>query len=319
VGGGATLPSGDGPRVPPPLAGLGMGARDLLELLRWHKPSGRLILLIPAGWALWLNPAAPPPPPLVGWIVLGGLAVSGAGCIANDLWDRRIDPLVERTRGRPLASGRVGVVPAVLLLLFCLLFALAVVLALPAAGRGLCLLLSVAALPPVLLYPSAKRWFPLPQLVLAFCWGFAVLIPWAAASGSLMETGPTGGWTLGLTWLATLAWTFGFDTVYAMSDREDDRALGVRSSALTLGGWAPWAVALCYAATAGALALAALQRGIAGPAFWPLWLLGGLGMQREAALLRQAGLPRSAYGRHFARQVLLGALLLLALIVGGAF
>ena len=65
-----------------------------LGLLRWDKPSGRLILLIPAGWSLWLLPDAPPPATLVGWIVLGGLAVSGAGCVANDLWDRRIDPQV---------------------------------------------------------------------------------------------------------------------------------------------------------------------------------------------------------------------------------
>ena len=102
-----------------------------LELVRWHKPSGRLILLIPAGWALWLQPQAPPPAPLMGWIVLGGLAVSAAGCIANDLWDRRIDPLVERTRTRPLADGRVSLRTAWILLLLCLLPALLVVLALP--------------------------------------------------------------------------------------------------------------------------------------------------------------------------------------------
>ena len=87
-----------------------------LALLRWDKPSGRLILLIPAGWSLWLLPQAPPAAVLVGWIVLGGLAVSGAGCVANDLWDRRIDPLVERTRQRPLASGRIGVGGALVLL-----------------------------------------------------------------------------------------------------------------------------------------------------------------------------------------------------------
>ena len=284
----------------------------LLELLRWHKPSGRLILLIPAGWALWLSPQSPPPATLVGWIVLGGLAVSGAGCIANDLWDRRIDPLVERTRSRPLASGRVGTATAVALLLLCLLLALLVVLALPIAGRPLCLALAVAALPPVLLYPSAKRWFALPQLVLALCWGFAVLIPWAAASGSL-----AGGWPLLLLWLATLSWTFGFDTVYAMSDRDDDARLGVRSSALTLGSAAPRWVAACYALTALSLAAAAQLRGIGGPWFWLLWLLASAGMMREALLLQRSDLPRSAFGRHFSRQVQLGALLLLALILGG--
>ena len=94
-----------------------------LELLRWHKPSGRLILLIPALWSLWLTPMAPPSAVLVGWIVVGGLAVSAAGCIANDLWDRRIDPLVERTKTRPLADGRVGTTEAASLLLLSLVAA----------------------------------------------------------------------------------------------------------------------------------------------------------------------------------------------------
>ena len=288
-------------------------ARALLELLRWHKPSGRLILLVPAGWALWLNPLAPPPAPLVGWIVLGGLAVSGAGCIANDLWDRRIDPLVERTRSRPLASGRVGVATAVVLLLLCLLAALLVVLALPAAGRPLCLALAVASLPPVLLYPSAKRWFPFPQLVLALCWGFAVLIPWAAASGSL-----AGGWSLALLWLGTLAWTFGFDTVYAMSDREDDRRLGVRSSALSLGAAAPRVVLACYGLCAAALAGSAVLRGWGGVVFWLPWAVAAAGMVAEARQLERPDPPRSLYARHFSRQVLLGALLLLALVLAAA-
>ena len=285
-----------------------------LELVRWHKPSGRLILLIPAGWSLWLNPAAPPPAPLVGWIVLGGLAVSAAGCIANDLWDRRIDPRVERTRSRPLADGRVGVAEAVLLLLLSLVAALAVVLwGLPPASRGLCLLLALAALPPVLLYPSATRWFGYPQLVLALCWGFAVLIPWAAASGSL--AGPAGGWPLLLTWLAALAWTFGFDTVYAMSDRDDDRHIGVRSSALSLGERAPLAVTLSYAATALLLAGAAASRGLT-PIGWLLGAVAAAGMLREGWRLRRPELPRSAYGRHFQGQVQLGALVLLALVLG---
>ena len=285
-----------------------------LELVRWHKPSGRLILLIPAGWSLWLTPNAPPAALLVGLIVLGGLAVSAAGCIANDLWDRRIDPLVERTRSRPIADGRVGVGEATGLLVLALLLALAVLLVLmgglPASSRSLCLVLALAALPPVLLYPSAKRWFGYPQLVLALCWGFAVLIPWAAATGSL-----AGGWPLALVWLATLLWTFGFDTVYAMADRDDDRAIGVRSSALSLGQQAPLAVGVSYGLAALALSLAAGLQGC-GWITWPLLLLAAAGMQREAALLRRPQLPRSAYGRHFSRQVQLGGLMLLALVLG---
>ena len=262
-----------------------------LALLRWDKPSGRLILLIPAGWSLWLLPQVPPSPPLVGWIVLGGLAVSGAGCIANDLWDRRIDPLVERTSGRPLASGRIGVATALALLALCLLAALAVVLfGLPPDSRGLCLGLAIAALPPVLLYPSAKRW--------------------AAATGHL-----AGGLPLAALWLATLLWTFGFDTVYAMADRTDDARIGVRSSALSLGARAATAVALCYGAAALLLALAAALQGV-GPLFWPLWATAAAGMLREARRLQRSDLPRSAFGLHFRHQVQLGALLLLALVVG---
>ena len=285
--------------------------RAWLELVRWHKPSGRLILLIPAGWSFWLAPHAPPPAQLVGWIVVGGLAVSAAGCIANDLWDRRIDPLVERTRTRPLADGRVSVAEALLLLLLTLLVALGVVVwGLPPESRGACLVLAIAALPPVLLYPSAKRWFAYPQLVLALCWGFAVLIPWAARTGSL-----AGGWPLALVWLATLLWTFGFDTVYAMADRDDDRAIGVRSSALSLGERAPLAVALSYGLASLALGLAAGLQGT-GWITWPLGLVAAAGMQWEAALLRRPNLPRSAFGRHFGRQVQLGGLLLLALVLG---
>jgi len=281
-----------------------------LALLRWDKPSGRLILLIPAGWSLWLLPQAPPSTALVGWIVLGGLAVSGAGCIANDLWDRRIDPLVERTRTRPLASGQVGVGAARLLMGLCLLGALAVVLwGLPSGSRDLCLQLAIASLPPVLLYPSAKRWFNYPQAVLALCWGFAVLIPWAAATGSL-----AGGWPLAAVWLATLLWTFGFDTVYAMADRPDDARIGVRSSALSLGHRAPLVVGICYGATACLLGLGAALQGVQ-PIYWPIWALASFGLLREARLLRRSDLPRSAYGLHFRHQVQLGALLLLALVV----
>ena len=282
-----------------------------LALLRWDKPSGRLILLIPAGWSLWLLPDTPPPAALVGWIVLGGLAVSGAGCVANDLWDRRIDPQVERTSQRPLASGRISVAEALLLLLVCLAAALAVVLlGLPAGSRSLCLGLAITALPPVLLYPSAKRWWGYPQAVLALCWGFAVLIPWAAAQGNLQ-----GGWPLIALWLATLLWTFGFDTVYAMSDREDDRRVGVRSSALSLGDRAPQVVGLCYGTAALLLAWAAAVQGVT-PLFWLLWLLASGGWLREALRLQQPQLPRSAYALHFRHQVWLGALLLLALVIG---
>ena len=282
-----------------------------VALLRWNKPSGRLILLIPAGWSLWLTPDAPPSLALVFMIVLGGLAVSGAGCIANDLWDRRIDRNVERTKLRPLAQGSLSVAQAVVALIVLLIISLGVVLNLPDAVRDLCFLLACLALPPILIYPSAKRWFAYPQAVLALCWGFAVLIPWAAQTGDL-----NGGWPLAGCWVATLLWTFSFDTVYAMADRPDDTLMALKSSALTLGPSVLRVVSVTYALSMLALAVAAACAGI-GLIFWPFWIVVASGMQRATRALKSVRQqPMSVYGVHFSHQVLLGALLFLGLVLG---
>ena len=280
-----------------------------LELLRWTKPTGRLILLIPAGWSLWLSPSAPPDLRLLMQIVVGGLAVSGAGCIANDLWDRRFDGRVERTRQRPLARGAIRPVSALLLLIVLLAISLSVVLSLDEVSRQICLLLSISALPAILLYPSAKRWCTYPQAVLAFCWGFAVLIPWAAAERSL-ALGPA---LIGC-WLATVLWTFGFDTVYAMADRRDDAVIGLNSSALSLGNRAVFTVRACYGFTVVALGTAACSTGI-HPVFWLFWLGASLLMQISCRSLDQRNATMASLGLPFRRQGQLGSLLLLGLIV----
>ena len=280
-----------------------------IELLRWNKPTGRLILLIPAGWALWLNPTAPPSVVLILQILLGGLAVSGAGCIANDLWDQRFDGKVERTKRRPLARGALQRGPAIALLVILLILSLAVVLSLPAASLRICLALACAAVLPILGYPSAKRWFAFPQAILALCWGFAVLIPWAAATATL-------NWSSALvcSWLATMVWTFGFDTVYAMADRRDDATLGLRSSALSLGAHVVAVVRGCYLLTAVALAVAAWSAQIPAP-FWPFWLLAGVFMQISCNPLNKKDASMATFGRHFSRQVQAGTLLWLGLVL----
>ena len=284
-----------------------------IELLRWNKPSGRLILLIPAGWSLWLTPSAPPSASLVGLILVGGLAVSGAGCIANDLWDQGFDRQVERTQGRPLARGALQRPQALCLLVVLLLVSLGVVLSLSDESRSLCLGLAVAALPPILLYPSAKRWFAFPQAVLALCWGFAVLIPWAAAEGQL-------SWNPALIscWIATLLWTFGFDTVYAMADRRDDAQIGLRSSALSLGESATSVVRICYGLTCCSMAIAATTAQVAAP-FWPFWLMATVLMQVSCSPLTREKASMVLFARHFSRQVQVGSLLLIGLILARAW
>lgn len=200
----------------------------LFELLRWNKPTGRLILLIPAGWSLYLTPESNPSIYMLLKILIGGLLVSGLGCVANDIWDKRIDQKVLRTKNRPLAANKISTKTAYLMLIFLILCSFFLTLSLPENGRLLSLSLAFFALPLILIYPSAKRWFKYPQFILSICWGFAVVIPWAANEGNINSI------VLLFCWLATIFWTFGFDTVYALADKKYDIQIGVNSSAVNL-------------------------------------------------------------------------------------
>ncbi len=276
----------------------------IIRLLRWHKPEGRLILMIPALWAVFLAAAGKPPLPLVGVIILGTLATSAVGCVVNDLWDRDIDPEVERTRDRPLAartlSIKVGIGVAVV--------ALACAAVLAFYLNTLSFWLSVAAVPVILLYPGAKRVFPIPQLVLSIAWGFAVLISWSAVTKDISQ--PT--WLL---WGATVLWTLGFDTVYAMSDREDDRLIGVNSSALFFGDYAPTAIALFFAGTIILLAWLGISIHL-NITFWMSLAIASGGWIWQSWRLRQSHLPNPVYGQMFRQNVWIGFILLAGMIAG---
>ena len=200
------------------------GLRPWIELVRWNKPSGRLILLIPAGWSLWLTPSAPPSASLVGLILIGGLAVSGAGCIANDLWDQRFDGQVERTRSRPIPSGELSLGQAAAFMVLLALIGLNIL----ARLNPFAMLIGVMSLAPVVVYPFMKRitWWPQVFLGLAFNWG--ALLGWAAVRGEL-SLAPV------LLYLGGIAWTLGYDTIYAHQDKVDDALIGIKSSARALG------------------------------------------------------------------------------------
>ncbi|MBW4467215.1 MAG: 4-hydroxybenzoate solanesyltransferase [Pegethrix bostrychoides GSE-TBD4-15B] len=276
----------------------------ILHLLRWDKPAGRLILMIPALWAVVLAAEGRPPLVLLGVIVLGSLATSAAGCVVNDLWDRKIDAQVSRTRHRPLAakalSVKVGLGVAAV--------AFACAWGLAAYLNPLSFWLAVAAVPFIVLYPLAKRVFPMPQLVMALCWGFTVLISWSAVTASLSF--PT--WLL---WGATLFWALGFDTVYAMADRLDDERIGVNSSARFFGKFAPTAVALCFMASA--LLLAGVGEALS--LSWPFWLalvLVTAGWGWQSLQLRAAQPDPQLYGQIFRQNVGLGFLLLIGMELG---
>ncbi|MFM9263796.1 4-hydroxybenzoate solanesyltransferase [Tychonema sp. BBK16] len=279
----------------------------IIRLLRWDKPAGRLILMIPALWAVFLATDGTPPAALVGVIVLGTLATSAAGCVINDLWDRDIDPEVERTRSRPLASRALKVQTAIGVALIS--FACAAILAFYL--NPLSFWLCVAAVPVIICYPLAKRFFPVPQLVLSIAWGFAVLISWSAAVGKL----ELATWLL---WGAVVLWTMGFDTVYAMSDREDDLRLGVNSSAIFFGDYAANAVGFFFVATVGLLVAMGINLEL-HIGFWMaifgaavLWFL-------QYSQLQKADIPNPVYGQIFRQNVWVGFVILAGMIVGEIF
>lgn len=284
----------------------------ILRLLRWDKPAGRLILMIPALWAVVLAAQGNPPLPLIGVIVLGSLATSAAGCVVNDLWDRNIDPKVQRTRNRPLASRALSV--QVGLVVACIAFFCAWVLS--TYLNQLTFFLCVAAVPVIVLYPLAKRVFPVPQLVLAIAWGFAVLISWSAVScGATPAATSCLGLPTWLLWGATVLWTLGFDTIYAMSDREDDRKLGVNSSALFFGNKAPHAVGLFFVGTT--LLLASLGNALFLQ--WPYWFALGIAAvvwTRQYYRLCQRTIPHAAYAQLFRQNVWIGFIVLVGMILG---
>ncbi|MEI2581270.1 4-hydroxybenzoate solanesyltransferase [Scytonema sp. PRP1] len=276
----------------------------IIRLLRWHKPEGRLILMIPALWAVFLAAAGKPPLPLVGVIILGTLATSAAGCVVNDLWDRDIDPQVERTRDRPLASRALSIKVGIIVAIVAMGCAAVLAFYLNALSFWLC----VAAVPVILLYPGAKRVFPIPQLVLSIAWGFGVLISWSAVTHNLSL--PT--WLL---WGATVLWTLGFDTVYAMSDKEDDRRIGVNSSALFFGDYAPVAIGIFFVGTVFLLGWLGVLMHLR-PTFWISLAIATVAWTWQYTRLRQPNLPNSAYGEMFRQNVWIGFLVLAGMIVG---
>lgn len=279
----------------------------IVRLLRWDKPAGRLILMIPALWAVFLAGEGTPPPELVGIIVVGTLATSAAGCAINDLWDRDIDPQVERTRSRPLASRTLSITTGIVVALVALLCAAGLAFYLNPLSFGLC----VGAVPIIVVYPLAKRFFPIPQLVLSLAWGFAVLISWTAVTGELS----TATWLL---WGAVVCWTLGFDTVYALSDREDDLKVGVKSSAIFFGKYAPDAIAIFLVAAASLLAYEAIILELHWT-FWIAWGIAVTGWVRHYDRLRQEDIPKESYGQIFRQNVYLGFILLAGEIAGSLF
>lgn len=283
-----------------PMAALGgrsLSWSNLAELIRLRNQTGSLLLLFPTLWALVLAGDGHPPLSLIAIFVAGVFVMRSAGVTVNDLWDRDLDRRVQRTRERPLASGRMQPRAAV-----------AVFLALIGIATGLVFLLNplTIALAPValllaVLYPLAKRVLPLPQAILGMAFGWGAMMAWSAVRNEI-------GWPAVGLFVATIFWAIGYDTIYALQDQEDDQRVGVHSAALLFGPWAWAAVGSALSATVALLGLVGLATGLAWPFYVTLLVTGVLFAWQVRRIKRPVG-PAQAFAL-FKQHVWAGALIL---------
>lgn len=214
-------------------------ARDLAQLARFDRPIGWWLLFWPCAWGVCLAGAGPQWA-LIGWLLLGSVAMRGAGCVYNDIVDADLDSQVARTAKRPVASGRISLKVAWLWLVALCLIGLIVLLQLRREAQ----LVALASLALVAAYPFMKRitWWPQAWLGLVFAWGLPT--GWFALRGDHLDA-------LLAIYAASVAWIMGYDTIYALQDREDDALVGIRSSALRMGAGVRRGVALLYALALG--------------------------------------------------------------------
>ena len=216
-------------RLPPRLRGLAL-------LARFDRPIGWWLLFWPGAWAVALAGGLAQRWSLVLWILAGSIAMRGAGCVYNDIVDRDLDAQVARTRARPIPSGLVSTKLAWVWLFVLCLVGLVVLVRL----RPLAAIVALSSLAPVAAYPFMKRitWWPQAWLGLVFSW--AALVGWCEVTGDLSLP-------VWLLYGGCIAWVIGYDTIYALQDREDDAMIGVRSSALRMGAHVQGGTALFYA------------------------------------------------------------------------
>ena len=235
-----------------------------LDLIRFNRPAGWLVLVWPTLAALWVAGDGFPGWHLLVVFVLGTFLMRSAGCTINDIADRDFDKHVKRTTQRPITSGQISVKEAAMVGLGLTLVSFVLVL----TTRWEAVAWSVPAVLFTILYPFTKRFFAMPQAFLGIAFNFGIVIAFAAVTGSV-------GWTAWILWLANMFLVLAYDTEYAMVDRDDDLKIGMKTSAITLGRFDVLGImaffVLCLALTIWAL----LPYGLG----WPFWL----GMSAAAA------------------------------------
>lgn len=215
-----------------------------VQLVRLHRPVGIVLLLWPTLWALWIASRGEPGWQLFAIFFVGTVLMRSAGCAINDWADRDFDKHVLRTANRPLTSGAIKPIEAVIIFVVLSLLSFALILSLNPLTIGLSFVGAFLAAS----YPFTKRFLALPQAYLGIAFGFGIPMAFAA----VQETVPLSAWAM---LAANIFWALAYDTEYAMVDRDDDIKIGIRTAAITFGRFDVLAVMICYALTLGLLAL----------------------------------------------------------------
>ncbi len=283
-----------------PTTNAGEKLKAFAQIMRFDKPIGALLLLAPTLWALVLANGGRPPWDLLAIFIGGAIIMRSAGCTANDLADRKLDGYVERTQSRPLVTGALTVREALLLLCGLLLAALSLVL----LTNPLTVKLSFVGVVLAIAYPFMKRITYLPQVVLGAAFSWCIPMVFSASTNSL----PVALWWL---FAANLLWTVVYDTQYAMVDREDDLAVGIKSTAILFGqldrriiGLLQLACLLCFVACGRAFGL--------GPPWYLAITLVGLMFAWHQYLIRHR--DRDACFQAFNQSKWIGAIILAGLV-----
>ena len=284
------------------IGGLPPRLRPYASLMRLDRPIGTWLLYWPCAWSVALA-GVEGRWALFLWLFLGAFAMRSAGCVYNDIVDRDLDKKVERTRLRPLASGRVSVRSAWILIGLLCAIGLLVLTQLNRTAA----LISLVSIAPVAAYPFMKRitWWPQAWLGLVFSWG--ALVGWPAVNESL-------DWTPLVLWFGSIAWVIGYDTLYAIQDIEDDALVGVKSSARRLGEKAPLGVGVCYAV---ALLLWGIAIWMVRPDALALLALGPAGLHLAHQALRADPQDADLALRLFRSNRTTGFLVFLGMLVVG--
>ncbi|MBI4746792.1 MAG: 4-hydroxybenzoate octaprenyltransferase [Deltaproteobacteria bacterium] len=275
--------------------------RALLDLIRFGRPVGTYLVLFPTLSSLFLAGNGRPPLMLIAIFSLGSFIMRSAGCAINDFADREIDGRVERTKGRPLASGSLTVKEA--LYTFILLFTVAFILALRL--NRLAFYLCFAGLFLATSYPFMKRFIQIPQAFMVIAFGWGAIIAWAAVRDRVDMPAV-------LIFLATALWATGYDTIYALQDMADDRQIGVRSSAIFFGKHAVTVVSSLYAGTMALLLLLGVISELGALYYTSLAAIAAIFVYQVMSV--NASPDRETVFRAFKSNVRIGAILLAGIV-----